>query len=251
MIREDPVIYVLPNIEPDNLSLMRCLEKGKEKSVDIRVPDPDDEFFDYSKIKKGDIIHFVDTNDEVLRVGVNAVRKYERVEQLLVMETLKKVWPDLKFQQAVEKCLSFGDYKDNINEFGIYALSFSKLPSYVAGPYTDYENRSDEVIIANKDKAVECGSQVALLGYPSFVPHSAYLFWEKLDGFNPKLCEGLELHMLELCYSFYLMESSPGADYELEVAKEGEKPIFTSMDDLRYWRPSSVHEEKVIGKSKR
>src|SRR3989338_5728744 len=154
-VRKKPNIYVLPNIEPDNLRQMRCLEKGKEKSIDIRVPDPDDEFFDYAKIKEGDLLQFVDTNGEVLRVAISSITKYQRVEELLVMETLKKVWPELKFKQAVEKCLSFGDYRENIAEFGIYALNFDKLPCYVAGPYTDYKNRSDEIISMNKDIAVE------------------------------------------------------------------------------------------------
>lgn len=248
-VHENPVIYILPKIDPDNLRQMRSLEKGREKSVDMRVPDPDDGFFDYSKIRPGDLLHFIDTNGEALRVAVDSVRKYERVQDLLVSETVKKVWPELNLRQAFEKCLSYGEYKKNVDKFGIYALSFSKLPCYVAGPYTDYKNRSDEIITANKDKAVEYGSQVALLGYPPFVPHTSYLFWEKLNGFSPKMCEGLELHMLELCYLFYFIDTSPGADYELERAKEKRMPIFTSIDDLRFWRPSSVHKkERLTGK---
>ena len=101
---------------------------------------------------------------------------------------------------------------------------------YVAGPYTGGD------VTLNLRTAVLVGQEIyENLGVIPFVPH-LYNLWHTVQP-------GPYEQWMELCFAWIarcdallrIPGESPGADREMEVARELDKPVFTSRDDLAAW----------------
>jgi ASC-1-like (ASCH) protein len=232
--------YELFKIWPDHLKEMRMAGR---KVIDIRVPDPDDDRKDYSRLKPWDILHFKDTNGEVLKMkvmrtkgGESYVNHYDSAEELLINEGIENVWPGVDdFDEAVEKCLQFPGYKERVEQKGIYAIGLEKLLIYVAGPYTA---TTDKGVEENVLKAVKTGIGISKLGYLAFVPHSALQGWEKL-GLTENECIALENDYIRKSDAFYFIAPSKGTNAERKLALDLGLDIFATYKSLKYWKPAN------------
>lgn len=236
--------YKLFKIWPEHLREMRM--PGR-KVIDIRVPDPNDKTKDFSKLKSSDTLFFKDTNGEVLKTKVmkdknnlTYVHHYRSAEELLIHEGVENVWPNVRdFDEAVRKCLQFPGYSERVEKYGIFAIGLEKLQLYVAGPYSAKTRFGRK---RNIMRAVKIGIEVSKLGYIPFVPHSALQNWERL-GLNEQQCIALELDQLRKADAFFFIAPSPGTNNERRVALELKMSIFTSLEQLRYWKPVNKQEE--------
>ncbi|MAG38491.1 hypothetical protein CMO90_00205 [Candidatus Woesearchaeota archaeon] len=232
------VEYKLFKIWPEHLREMRI--PGR-KVIDIRVPDPKDKEKDFSKLKIGDILFFRDTNNRVLKTKVMKdtnnkayVHHYSSVEELLIHEGVENVWPDVKdFDEAVRKCLQFPNYRKRVEKQGIYAIGMEKLLIYVAGPYSAKRKFQKKRNIMH---AVKTGIEISKCGYIPFVPHSALANWEKL-GLTEGECIALENDYIRKADAFFFIRPSPGTNNERRLALELDLDIFTSLENLKYWKP--------------
>lgn len=101
---------------------------------------------------------------------------------------------------------------------------------YVAGPYTAANSRLTKL---NVDKAISVGCKLIRKGYAPFIPHLSHYIWMHPDGdFDYQLWTKLDMEWLKVCDAFYYMDSSPGADKELEKAREMGIPIYTKIEDV-------------------
>lgn len=223
--------YFLKKIYPEHLAEMRAIGR---RVIDIRVPDPNDKEKDYSKFAENDWLHFEDTNHEVLKAAVRYCKYYDSIKKLLLNEGVGNVWPGTKkLSEAISKSLQFPDYAKNIVKYGVYALCIKKLAVYVAGPYSGKTRKEKEENIIKADKIAK---DIAKLGYIPLVPHKIFSFWEE-DGFNEQECIALEKDLIrDKSDIFYFSNPSRGTNEEVKMALPI-MPVFTSLKDLRFWKP--------------
>lgn len=222
--------YFLKKIYPEHLAEMRAIGR---RIIDIRVTDPADNEKKYSEFRENDWLHFEDTNHEVLKAAVRYCRHYDSIEKLLINEGIENVWPSAKtLKEAVKKSVKFPGYAENIKKNGVYSLCIKKLAVYIAGPYSGTRKEK----IRNIKIAEKIAREVAKLGYIPLVPHKLFEFWED-KGFGEKACTALENDLLrDKSDIFYFINPSNGTNKERKMALEI-MPVFSSLDDLRFWKP--------------
>lgn len=105
------------------------------------------------------------------------------------------------------------------------------LKIYVAGPISA---KDDYGINDNVQAGILVGREIAKMGFYPFIPH---LYW--FAGFDFTWSEWINFDdvWLRQCDALYYMSSSPGADIELEHAKELGMPIFFTLSELQEWKP--------------
>ena len=101
---------------------------------------------------------------------------------------------------------------------------------YVAGPYSASDARK---VQANVNEAIRIGCELIKKGYAPFIPHLSHYIWIHPDGdFGYEVWTNLDFVWLDHCDAFFYMESSNGADKELEYAKKMGIPIYYSLSSV-------------------
>ncbi|KKL65190.1 hypothetical protein LCGC14_2157470 [marine sediment metagenome] len=96
---------------------------------------------------------------------------------------------------------------------------------YVAGPYT----KGDVAI--NVRNAIMIGDRLLSQCFTPFIPHLTH-FWHLLKPRDYQVWIDYDLKMLEGCEALYRMSGvSPGADGEVDRAKELGIPVFYADDN--------------------
>ncbi len=104
---------------------------------------------------------------------------------------------------------------------------------YISGPYSA---TSQEGIQGNVDIAMTIGLRVFKMGHYPFVPHLVhymhifgmkYQTYIDYEGWMDYVCR-----WLPKCDSILHYESSPGADRELELAKELKLNIYHTIEEI-------------------
>lgn len=240
-------VWVFHKIKKEYLRSMRRMDEN-EKIVDIRVQDPKDEKKDYSTLRPGDILHFVDTEGEVLRVFLSRITRYHTLKEALEEAGYTNVFPEARsLEEAEEKCLGLGRYREILkkpdkNEKPVYALWFMRYMFYVAGPYTPRKAKSgtpeaEAERRRNIEQAVHTGKDIMRLGYIPIVPHSLFEGWENLPGLDEGLVVMAEKAAVARCEGFFKIAPSFGTDNEEKLARALNKDIFTDLKQVRLWKP--------------
>lgn len=241
-------VWVFHKMKKEYLKSMRRMDEN-EKIVDIRVQDPEDEIKDYSTLSPGDILHFEDTDGEVLRVFLSRITAYHTVKEALEDVGYTNVFPEAKsLDEAEEKCLSLGRYREILDsqEKGnkpIYALWFMRYMFYVAGPYTATKAKpgtpeAEAERRKNIEQAILTGKDIMRLGYIPIVPHSLFDGWENLPGLNEGIVVMAEKAAVARCEGFFKIAPSRGTNNEEKLAKAFGKDIFTDIEQVRLWKPT-------------
>ncbi len=240
-------LRVFHKIKPASLESMRSMDEN-EKVCDIRVQDPKDDVKVYSTFEEGDILHFIDTKGGALRVILSKISAYRTVREALEDVGYKNAFPEAKnIEEAEEKCLSLGNYKDILkgqsgDDKPVYALWFMRYMFYVAGPYTARKAEqgtpeAEEERKANVKTAIHIGKDIMRLGYIPIVPHSLFEDWEHLPGLNEGLVIMAEKAAVARCEAFYRIAPSPGTNAEEDLARALNKDIFTELKQIHVWQP--------------
>ena len=240
-------VWVFHKIKKEYLQSMRRMDEN-EKIIDIRVQDPEDEVKDYSTLRPGDILHFMDTEEEVLRFFLSKITRYYTVREALEDVGYINVFPEAKsLEEAEEKCLGLGRYREILDshdkkEKPVYALWFMRYLFYVAGPYTPRKAKpgTPEAEIERKkniEQAVHTGKEIIKLGYIPIVPHSLFNGWENLPGLDEGVVVMAEKAAVARCEAFFKIAPSFGTDNEERLAKALNKDIFTDLEQVRLWKP--------------
>lgn len=107
------------------------------------------------------------------------------------------------------------------------------LRIYVAGPYTGH---STEEVNDNVTRAIDVGIELIKKGHAPYIPHLTHWVEVRQKARNIGLGYAhyitLDNHWLRVCDALLFLGSSPGADKELELAKELRLPIFYSVDEV-------------------
>lgn len=97
---------------------------------------------------------------------------------------------------------------------------------YVAGPYSNGDK--DE----NVHRALEFANKLADLNFAPFVPHTTH-YWDLKFHRPYDYWIALDIEFLKCCGALFRMPGySPGADHEVEVAKELGIPVFHVIEDV-------------------
>lgn len=104
---------------------------------------------------------------------------------------------------------------------------------YVAGPYTA---DSAEDIVRNVNAAMDAGLRLARKGYSPFIPHLTHFLemraQETGEGLPYAWYLDFDRLWLDNCDALLLLGHSPGADLELEYAKERGMIIYYDEKDI-------------------
>jgi len=110
----------------------------------------------------------------------------------------------------------------------------SSLRVYIAGPY-----QSDPV--GNTRTAVLTGRELVEQGFLPFVPHLSML-WDLIAPAQAEFYLRMDFGWIEMCDAVLrLPGDSPGADAEVEYARESDIPVFYSVGDLMDWADGRYH----------
>lgn len=102
---------------------------------------------------------------------------------------------------------------------------------YVAGPYTAAGN--PRLTQLNVNKAISIGCELIKKGYAPFIPHLChYIYLHPCGDFPYEYWTKFDIQWLKVCDSFFLIEHSPGADNELEIALKNDMPIYYDIDEV-------------------
>ncbi len=246
-------VRIFHKIRMENLSSMRSL-RNREKRIDLRVQDPDDSEKIYENFSRGDILHYLDMNGDVLRVYLMDKKSYTTVEEALKTVGYHNVCPFAKnLRQAVKECESYGNYRKFLRENKgsrktVYIFSFLRFMIYVAGPYTPTSSRPGTLAwkrerLGNIEQARNIGKDILHLGYLPVVPHTLFSEWESIGSFDEEVIIEAEKALVHRCEGFYYIASSKGTDAERKLAGSLGIPVFTSMDCMRKWKP--VNEKRA------
>ena len=104
---------------------------------------------------------------------------------------------------------------------------------YVAGPYSA---ESEEAIEENVETAIGVGVYLMVMGHYPIIPHLTHYVGERTDelGVNFGYEDYMELDEAHLraCDALYLIDESPGANQEREVAHELNIPVYERITEV-------------------
>lgn len=244
-------VWVFHKIRKEYLRSMRRMGEN-EKVVDIRVQDPADTVKVYATFRPGDILHFVDTGGEALRVILGKISSYPTVREALDDVGYKNAFPEAaSLDDAEDRCLSLGNYRRILaghpsgGQDGkpVFALWFMRYMFYVAGPYTPRSSKpgtpeAEVELKHNIERAIHAGKDILTMGYIPIVPHSLFNGWEHLPGLDEGLVVMTEKAAVARCEAFFKIASSFGTDSEERLARALGKDIFTAIEQVSRWDPS-------------
>jgi len=114
--------------------------------------------------------------------------------------------------------------------FFMYAPKLKPLKIYVAGPYS----ADTEVgILCNVGNAIDVGIELMKKGHLPYIPHLSH--WvDKRMIFKYSWEDWMEFDFkwLKKCDALFYIESSKGADMELELAKKLNKQVYYKIGDV-------------------
>lgn len=97
---------------------------------------------------------------------------------------------------------------------------------YIAGPYT----RGDTA--QNVRNAIVAGNNVAALGHTPYIPHLTH-FWHMLIPRPIEFWYRFDIEWLKVCDAVLrLPGESKGADEEVRIAKDMDKPVYENFADI-------------------
>ena len=104
---------------------------------------------------------------------------------------------------------------------------------YVAGPYTG-SNR--EEVEHNVNRAIDAGIAVFSKGHFPYIPHLTDMVDKRAKELGKPMSWGdfmlWDSQWLAVCDALLFLAESPGATIELQAAKNAEKIIYYSIDDI-------------------
>ena len=104
---------------------------------------------------------------------------------------------------------------------------------YIAGTYSAPTWKEKQI---NTDKAIWAGIQVMLKGHNPFIPHLTHyidkMAYDKNIFISYDKWMEIDNEWLELCDAFLYLNSSKGANVELEKAKKLDKIIFYDLNEI-------------------
>jgi len=109
---------------------------------------------------------------------------------------------------------------------------------YIAGPYTPITNDiHDAIRIANKnvERAISIAIEIINRGHVVYIPQLSHFIHIQLKEHEVKTKEfwyNFDLEWLKVCDALFYMESSEGADKELEWAEKNGLHIFKRIGDV-------------------
>lgn len=102
--------------------------KNKTKRVEIRSTKLEDNSFDYSVIKPGDIIEFTSFDGDIMNVVVSDINHYDSIEELLTLEGTRYTLSSTNdFNEGVKSINSISGYSESIPVNGVYAIHISPI----------------------------------------------------------------------------------------------------------------------------
>lgn len=100
--------------------------KNNEKRVEIRANTK----YDYSKLKKNDVIEFNSSNLGIFYVKVKEVNHYNSLDELFTLEGTRYVTSSTNDKsEAIKNVEKLDGYKEKIEESGVYAIHIEYLYS--------------------------------------------------------------------------------------------------------------------------
>jgi len=98
---------------------------------------------------------------------------------------------------------------------------------YVAGPYTNPKPEVDNAI-----RAIEQAEELWYAGFCPFIPHLAH-WWHEEFPHDYEMWMRWGDEWLAKCDALFLMEGeSPGAEREVEAAKQKNIPVFDNIKEM-------------------
>lgn len=111
-----------------------------------------------------------------------------------------------------------------------------KLKIYIAGPYTPVntdQHDAPRIVHKNVIKAIRAGIKVIKKGHIPFIPHlTHFIHLETEEPLSKEFYYEYDLEWLKLCDAFLYLDSSEGADKELQIAETLGLKIFNSIDEI-------------------
>ena len=103
--------------------------KNGTKKIEGRVPIDADKNIPFNKIKKGDTIIFTNnSNKDIIKVRVLAIKHYSNFKGMLESEGTKRVLSskgDIK--KGIKSYESISGYKEGVKKHGVYAIEIENL----------------------------------------------------------------------------------------------------------------------------
>lgn len=107
------------------------------------------------------------------------------------------------------------------------------LRIYIAGPYSGSDF---DAVKRNVCNAIDAGIKIFKKGHYPYVPHLTHLIKERADETGCALTWHdfirWDMPWIDVCDALLLLDRSPGADLELERAKNIGKVIYYAVDDI-------------------
>ena len=102
--------------------------KNKTKRVEIRVTKLGNNHFDYSILKKEDIIEFKSYDGEIINCLVGDVNHYDSIEKLLTLEGTRYTLSSTNdFNEGIKSINSINGYKEAMKINGVYAIHITPI----------------------------------------------------------------------------------------------------------------------------
>lgn len=106
---------------------------------------------------------------------------------------------------------------------------------YIAAPYSA---KTPEEIIQNVNTAIDVGIMIYRHGHIPYIPHLAHWIEQRNQEYIFKLQYEdylkMNIEWLKICDALLYLAPSPGADQELQLAKELKKQIYYDIRDIPF-----------------
>ena len=105
---------------------------------------------------------------------------------------------------------------------------------FIASPYGD--DNDYWTIERNILRADAVARHIAVMGHEPVCPHNLSRHWELDKRLKREDFIRIDDALLKLCDAVFFIDSSPGADREVAIAKELGKPVFNTFRDILDYR---------------
>ena len=102
--------------------------KNKTKRIEIRATKLKKDSFDYSILRKGDIIEFQSYEGDLMKCIVGDINHYKTIEELLTLEGTRYTLSSTNdFNEGVKSINSLNGYEEAIKVNGVYAIHITPM----------------------------------------------------------------------------------------------------------------------------
>ena len=102
--------------------------KNRTKKIEIRATKLGKNHFDYSLLKKGDIIEFTSYDGDTINCIVGDVNHYNSIEELLTLEGTRYTLSSTNnFDEGVKSINSINGYQEAMKINGVYAIHIAPI----------------------------------------------------------------------------------------------------------------------------